>query len=392
MRRAVIALALAGCLPPITPPSTTAPKIASVSPTDGATGVPLAVAPTLCFDQPLDPLTVTASAFVLERAQGKSHPHVPATVALDASGACAILTPAGPLAPTSRYEVSVTDAAHAQSGLSLAHPPGQRIVFTASFTTAGAPTRASLLAPADGALAAPLDLATVEVTFSRRVSSTAPPLALTPEGGPSALDPSGRLATIEPPPLSPGELVALALDPGLRDPDGDPPLTADALGFTVGQCAEGSPPSVGGGTAIPRDTDALLLFLVDRPSLCAATVSEAGCPDAGAIPVPALCTSPYDPCVGGLLCRCAVPLVGLCPGGDAEATPEATGWNGQVGSAGGPSDFTLSPPLPRLVLSELMLQPTGSRAPGEYVEVVNLDDGPEDLLGISLASCAGSVG
>ncbi len=393
MRPALPLLALAaGCLPPLSQSIPAPPAIASTVPADGAKGVPATVAPEVCFDQPLDPSTVSSATFVLLRAQGKTHPHVPLSVTVDASGDCALLTPAGPLAPTSGYEVEVTDAAHAQSGLAVAHATGQRIVFTASFTTAGPPTRAALLVPSDGALSVPLDLAEIEVAFSRPVAGSRSPLALSPVGGPSSLDPSGLLASVEPPALEPGGFVGVALDPALVDADGDRPRTPDALGFTIGQCAEGSPPSVGEGEVAPRDRDALLFFLVDRPSLCAATVDEEGCPDAGAVTVPAVCPSAYDPCTGGLLCDCQVPLVGLCPGGSAEAIPLATGWNGETGSADLPAPFTLSPPLPPLVLSELMLAPTGSRSQAEYVEVANAGALPVDLLGVSLASCAGSPG
>ena len=48
--------------------------------------------------------------------------------------------------------------------------------------------------------------------------------------------------------------------------------------------------------------------------------------------------------------------------------------------------------MPPLVLDELLLSPEGTRAAGEFVEVVNLGAAPVDLLGIVLANCTGSAG
>jgi hypothetical protein len=144
--------------------------------------------------------------------------------------------------------------------------------------------------------------------------------------------------------------------------------------------------------AIARDRDALLLYQVDRPCLCSAALSEPDCPGATVVSTPASCQAPYDPCQGGVLCFCQVPLVGLCPSGAAEALPQATGWNGQMGASEDPAQFQLADPLPPLVLDEVLLSPAGTRSAGEFVEVVNLGPAPVDLLGLVLANCAGSTG
>jgi hypothetical protein len=144
---------------------------------------------------------------------------------------------------------------------------------------------------------------------------------------------------------------------------------------------------------VARDTDALLMFLTDRPSLCDAQVDQPECRDAWALAAPAHCDAPYDPCqVVALPCQCQIPLLGLCPGGHAQVTPVASGWNGMVGSAPDATPFDLSMSLPRLVLNEIMLAPTGVRAEGAYIELVNLGSTAIDLLGIILADCRGTQG
>ncbi len=392
MRPTPLVLLLATCAP-AAPASIdiTAPSVSSVTPPDGATGVPPSVTPQICFDRPMDPATLTPTTTILGRKVGATAHAMVTTVVAAGDDRCATIEPLGPLAPSSAYRIEVTTGAHSASGVAMAHPKSQRAAFAAGFTTAGPPSVATLWIPANGTIAAPLDLAWVVVDFSRPVTSGQAPLLLSPPAGPSALSPDGTAAQVPAPtPLSPGESFAVTLSPSLRDPDGRPPQAPGALGFTIGSCAEGSPPSVSDGTPLPRDRDALLLFQVDRPSICSARVSEAGCDGGTAIPAPAACQAPYDPCAGGLLCTCSVPLVGLCPGGDVLATPEATGWNGQVGTATDASTFQLSNPLPPIVLDELLLSPEGTRSAGEFLELANLGSEPVDLLGIVLANCKGT--
>lgn len=386
-------LAAAGCLPTTAGPNVTPPSVATVSPTDGARAVPLATVPQLCFSEPMDQTSLTGGALTLGRLLGHHVTAQPIAVSVDPDGLCATLDPNGPLAPSSGYRIEITTAAHSAAGASPAHTRGQKVVFTASFTTTGAPAQLALVVPADGTVAAPLDLATLVLVSSRPLLGTQAPLTLTPEGGPTALGDGGELLTATPPaPLTPGEVVSVAVSPALRDPDGNPPATPGALGFQVGGCAEGSPPAVGGGTAVSRDRDAILLYEVDRPCLCGATIEEPGCPTATAVVTPASCSVPYDPCQGGLLCGCEVPLVGLCPSGQANAMPEATGWNGELGQGQNPTPFQLADPLPALALDELMLAPAGTRAAGAYLELVSLAEIPMDLLGLALADCRGTQG
>jgi hypothetical protein len=341
----------------------------------------------------MSPASLTSTTVTLSRKVGSSSKAVAATVSVESDGLCADLYLAGELSPSSGYKIEVTTGALSAAGVEIAHVKEATDAFTSSFFTAGQPTQANLWVPANGTLTAPLDLAEVWVSFSRAVGGDANPLLLTPSGGASALAVDGLSATAPvPQPLTSGEQISIGFPTDLLDPDGNPPVAPSSLGFEIGGCPEGSPPSVSDGTGLARDTDALLLYQVDRPCLCGATVSELGCPGASALVLPATCQAPYDPCQGGLLCFCQVPLVGLCPNGAVQATPQATGWNGQVGASPDSSSLQTTGSLPPIVIDELLLSPEGTRAAGEFIELANLGEVPQDLLGIVLANCTGSVG
>ncbi|HUB08719.1 MAG TPA: Ig-like domain-containing protein [Myxococcales bacterium] len=386
-----LALCLLAACPPAAPTiDVTAPEVVSVDPADGGTAVPLGTSPELCFSEAMDPTSLTPASVALDRKVGSKKQNAGATPTLDATGRCLTLTPPGPLAPSSSYEIALTTGAHSAAGVELSHGKSATTAFASTFFTAGVPTEAALWIPSNGTLAAPLDLAEVLVGFSRPMARSDAPLQLVPAGGGSYFVDGLHAAELTPAPLMVGESFSLTLSASLVDADGDAPVSPGSLGFTVGSCAEGDPPSVTDGTVLPRDRDALLVYQVDRPCLCAATIDDSGCADAGFVASPATCSVPYDPCQGGALCSCAVPLVGLCPGTAAAATPLTLGWNGLQGSAPDVSEFQLASPLPPLVITEVMLSPSSSRTTGAFVEVANLGDDPIDLLGLQLANCAGT--
>jgi hypothetical protein len=387
-------LVLAACPPSQPSLDVSSPTVVTVAPSNGATGVALTTTPQVCFNEPMTASSLTSTTVVLSRTLGSTSTAVVTTVAVDPTGLCANLYPPGQLSPSSGYKIEVTTGALSAAGVEITHAKYATSGFTSSFFTAGQPAQASLWVPANGTLTAPLDLAQVLVSFSLPLGCGAPqPLILTPPGGTSGLAGDGLSATAPlPQPLVSGEPISVALSSALTDSDGNPPVVPGSLGFQIGSCAEGSPPSVSDGTPIARDRDALLLYQVDRPCLCGAVVAEPGCPGATALITPATCQAPYDPCQGGLLCFCQVPLVDLCPSGTAQVTPQATGWNGQVGTSADAAQVQLADPLPPLVVDELLLSPEGTRASGEFIEVVNLGAIPLDLLGIVLANCAGSTG
>jgi hypothetical protein len=255
-------LMLAACLPPTANLDVAAPQVTSVEPNAEATGVPLGTTPRICFDEAMTASSLTGTTLVLDRMVGSSAKPVATTVTVDADGQCADLTPPGALSPSSGYKIEVTTGALSVDGVEMAHTKDATSAFTSSFVTAGQPTQANLWVPTNGTLTAPLDLAQVLVSFSRPVGCGNPqPLVLTPSGGISDLNGDGFSASSPlPEPLSPGEQITVALSSALTDPDGNPPVEPGSLGFAIGNCPEGSPPSVSDGTVVARDRDAVLLF------------------------------------------------------------------------------------------------------------------------------------
>jgi len=369
-----------------------APRVSSVDPADGAIGVSLNAVVTFCFDRAMQPLTIDPTNTSLARVVGRHRTALAISVSASDDARCFTLAPAGRLSPSSAYELSLYKGALSAAGVELSHGSGQKTAFRSAFRTRGARAQASLLVPSEGTVHAPLDLASVEVSFSQAVTSAQAAFEAEPGAlqGVLASDGLGAAASFPGPGVA-GEVVSVNLQPGVHDANGDPPETTAPLGFTFGSCAEGVPPALGAGLALGRDRDAVLLFLADRPSMCDARLVDPTCPDAGSLPTAASCDQAYDPCVGGGSCQCLVPLVALCPGDTLSVSPTARGWNGQTAS-GTPVALTLAPKLPALVLGELMLKPVAGKRTEAYVEVQNTGAEPLDLQGIVLADCHGTVG
>lgn len=383
------AIALTACGPTAPTLDVASPRVLSVIPADGATGVTRTTTVTACLDHALRPDTAIPSNVILSRTSAHHTTEVGAAVGLSADGRCVELDPAAPLAPQSHYQLDLRKGLLSLSGVALG---SKSVPFSASFTTAAQPARATLFIPSDGMLAAPLDLSQILMSFSQPVfvaTDGGAPFAVSPGGGHAMLSLDGRigfspfLTSV----AGPGRAIAIDLNPSLRDNSDQSPGTGGLLGFTLGNCAEGSAPNVGGGTVVARDRDGLLTFVVDRPSVCNAAINDPACPDAGAVATQAQCDAPYDPCTGGVSCLCTVPLVELCPGDSLDVTPEVEGFNGQLGSAA-PVPTTLSPALPQLVLTEVFAAPKATA----FIEVQNRGPAPLDLLGLTLADCAGSLG
>ena len=364
----------------------TSPKVLSVVPSDGAVGVAPNAEVTVCLDQAMDPSTVSSTDVVLSREDGHLVAALSTTVSLSADGGCISVSPWSALAPSSHYRLELEKGLLSASGVEIS---SKAVQFTSSFTTLGPPAQTAMLIPTDGMLNAPLNLSQVLLSFSAPVTlvDAGAPFSLTPVGGVASLSSDGQLVSAPFPGASSGTVISLALSSELVDPSGQTPLTGGALGFTMGGCPENGPPSLGQGLVVARDRDALVSFAVDRPSLCGALVQDPACPDAGSLSSAAECQAPYDPCQSSLLCLCTVPLVGLCPGDLIEATPSATGFDGEVGTAASIA-FSASPALPGLVLTEVKAGPKGSA----FVEVQNRTNGPLELLGLSLADCGLSLG
>ncbi len=395
VRMIVAVVSLAGC--GVSPPKidVSSPSVVTVVPSDGAVDVARTSEVTVCLDRPMDPTTVTSTDVVLSREDGHQIAVLSTTVSLSADGTCISASPWSPLAPSSHYRLELEKGLLSVGGIEIS---SKAVQFTSSFTTLAPPALTAMLIPLDGMLTAPLDLSQVLLWFSAAVTlgDGGVPFTLEPAtgssmigpvAGPSALAPDGRLASAPFLGAPSGTVISLALAPDLVDASGQSPLTAGPLGFTMGNCRERGAPSLGQGLVLARDTDGLLTFAVDRPSLCGARVVDPGSADAGSLASPAQCQAPYDPCQASPLCLCTVPLVGLGAGDVIEVTPAATGFNGQVGTSAAIA-FEASPTLPGLVLTEVR----GGSKTTAFVEVQNRGTGPVDLLGLSLADCGLTLG
>ncbi len=388
MKTAFPLLCLLSCTPTVTV-DVTAPRLAETNPIDGAVDVPPTTAIQACFSAPLNPATVTASGVELARQDGHGHATLALSVVLDPSATCLQILPGPTLAPSSHYQVTLKKTLLGANGVAI----GDSRVTSAyvfGFTTAGAPATATLLVPSDGMLSAPLDLSTVVIAFSApvRLGDDGGPFLALPGGGPSTLSSDGRLATAPFAGAAPGVSVSVTLDPSLTDPSGQPPETGGPLGFTLGQCAEGSAPGVGAAAVVAQDVDAWLEFAVDRPGLCGAAVSDPGSSAAGPVRLTGpRCTAAYDPCLLGSACVCDVPIAALGPGDLLQVVPTLLGFDGQLG-AGPVATFQTALPLPSIALTEIFPGPKTAA----FVELQNRGSAPFDLQGIYLADCELSIG
>ncbi len=83
------------------------PEVASTTPADGATNVPIDTTVRVRFDRQVDPTTLTAASFSLRNASGTA---IPGSIDYDAATRTATLTPTAPLAGTTQYTARVTTA------------------------------------------------------------------------------------------------------------------------------------------------------------------------------------------------------------------------------------------------------------------------------------------
>ena len=102
-----------------------APTVTSVTPSQGATGVAVSVAPTATFSQAVVPSTVS---FTLKDSAGNT---VAGSLSFDSGNTVATFTPASSLSSSVTYTATVSGAQNT-SGVAMSGP------FSWSFTTAGA--------------------------------------------------------------------------------------------------------------------------------------------------------------------------------------------------------------------------------------------------------------
>src|SRR5207302_1714497 len=175
----------------------TRPTVTLQTPTPNSIGIPLNTTVSATFSRPLNPATVTTASFSLRAAGAAAN--APATVALDATGTIATLTPTSPLVAGTVYTATVTATVTDTVGT----PLGTASVW--SFTTSAAPAVIAQ-SPTPGAIAVPLT-ATVTATFTTPMNAASivpttlsPHAALAPANVPAtvALDATGTIATLTP--------------------------------------------------------------------------------------------------------------------------------------------------------------------------------------------------
>ncbi len=134
---------------------TAAPTVSATSPANAATGVSVAVQPTVTFSEAMTAASIGASSIEL---RDSSNALVSATVAYDAGTRSAIVTPAGPLSGQGAYTLTVHGGA---TDPRVKDAAGNALAAnaTVTFTTAAAPT-----CPCDvfGPTAAPANPAVVD--------------------------------------------------------------------------------------------------------------------------------------------------------------------------------------------------------------------------------------
>jgi len=143
---------------------TTTPSVTTISPANGAAGVPTNSVIQIQFSKQIDPLTVTPADFIVFRSA--TGIPIPGTVVVSADGMTATLTPSAPLDPSTNYEVEATNAIADLQG------HGLQFLFTSFSTGFGAVTAAptvTAVSPANGTAGVPVN-AQVVVVVSAPVS------------------------------------------------------------------------------------------------------------------------------------------------------------------------------------------------------------------------------
>jgi Bacterial Ig-like domain len=151
----LLILVIAGCGREQAP--ATLPVVVTVTPANGATGVPVASLLTATFNKAMNPTSINTSTFTVVGPTGAA---VTGTVTY--SGTTATFTPATLLATSSKYTATITTGVMDAIGTALASN------FVWSFTTGTAPTVISTN-PVNGAVSIPINRK-ITATFSEAMN------------------------------------------------------------------------------------------------------------------------------------------------------------------------------------------------------------------------------
>jgi hypothetical protein len=225
------------------------PTVVASSPANGAAGVQPNSPITMTFSEAMDASTITAANVTLKLTSSGST--VSGTVAYNPATLTATFTPSASLAFGTGYTLAVSTAAKDASGNSLA------AVFSAAFTTAGAPdtTAPSVVSitPANGAAGVSVNTA-ISVQFSEAmdpltINSNTISLVLAsnsaPVSGTVSYSQATNTATFTPSAaLSFGTSYVASVAVGAKDQAGNPLAAAAAATFTTASAPDATSPNV----------------------------------------------------------------------------------------------------------------------------------------------------
>jgi hypothetical protein len=236
-----------------------APEVSSTSPQAGASGVSVAVEPTVTFSEAMDPATITADNVQLRDGAGQPVPQANGSPSLSADGRTATIDPADPLAYDSDYHIWVdggSGGVQDESGLAMSEDYSQNPPFTTEAGSGGQGPQVTGATPADGAsdvsvdveptvtFDEPLDPVSVNPTTVQLVDASGQPVPQA-SGSPS-LSADGLVVTITPAEaleeLSVYKIRVRGGDGGVQDEDGNP--MADDWSQPNGFETENLPPGV----------------------------------------------------------------------------------------------------------------------------------------------------
>ncbi|HUJ24892.1 MAG TPA: hypothetical protein VLW85_02660 [Myxococcales bacterium] len=242
------------------------------------------------------------------------------------------------------------------------------------FTVAAPPARAALVSPPAGTQA-PTNLSVVRANAPSGTISL-----LAPDGSAVATaEAQGEVTLAVPAPLAPGAVYSLALD-GAVDA---------SQSFTAAACARTAGPALQPLLA-PKDISVDVEVALDWPALLEVRLGDADdgepCSD-HCVTAKAQVECAPPPCgPQEFSCTASVHVGGLTPAFDYALRIVAQDDEGHTSSS--PLlQFSTVAPLPRVLITEVMVSPTA----GEYVELLNLGPGAADLGTLGLQDVDGVV-
>lgn len=411
-RLALAAAALAAACGPALPERM--PRIVGAWPT-GAAVCPDEVVVAVEFSEPIDPAGVSDGRFfalaveadvreVVAGAEapggiGPGIPVVAGAVAVVAGGRRAELRPAAPLDPFTGYAAVVASQVRSAEGRPVLDPAGRRRPFVSPFQTGARPDREPpqprWIRPPHGPV--PANLAALRLGFGEPVSGA---LAVSGAVWASPVAPAPDVLGLDLAADLPVGTLALSLE-GVADAAGNRP--SDLAPIEVKACRDLASPALSEPNARVETGETFLEVAAEADEMirlgveAAAATGEEAC---GALPAwpataaawsePLACAG-FDPCrPGAVACPAAVRIDRLCPGRRVAWRLLAQDLAGNLAAPGSWHEARTAPPVPRPVLTEVLVDAAAPEESGEYAEVANLGSGEADLAGWHLAKRAAS--